>query len=191
MRLTQSTVSAILAGMSYPALRSLVMCLLLGSASVAMSKDVIVTVSEVTIERISGVPLTERVNTRTHDTTYTVRLDDLVATVSAASTPGTRATPITRYAIVERQLTLDGHVLASASQLLCQCRVDGQDIVVVERSRNSVNPLFFLAAVSGHPVQYGEVWLYVRDDRRTLRQIRLLTGSSANDWRAKVAEGTN
>jgi hypothetical protein len=87
----------------------------------------------------------------------------------------------------------EGQAVAEATELVSQARADGYDIVIVRREYNSTsNPLRWLSAFSGHPVQVSEVRVIVLSGGKLASNVMVLTKASSYKWSAELtafAEG--
>jgi hypothetical protein len=175
----------------------LALCVLL--AWVARASDVILVVTEVTAHAGPGAPMTERVDWKEATRSFVVGAGDLTI-IPFEGAHGRGVAPIAKYTIkpaTSDQLRLgygdlcigDKH-LVRAEDILCQCSVDGRDIVVVRKEYNSFsNPLRWLYALSGHPVQVSEIWAIIADKRGVLKMTLLARGTQVvYGWRCAAFE---
>jgi hypothetical protein len=167
-------------------MRSTLLVLLISMLPMS-AQEVTVAVSEITIEKIPGAPRERQFKSSAKDTDFVI---DLRALEDRSSTAfhDLRASAIARYSITSRELQRDGHAFVSADHLLYQCNVGGVDLVVIERSHASPNPLYWFAALSGHPIQFSEIWVYSFDDSGVSRSRRLVAGSRAANCLAVIYE---
>ena len=83
-----------------------------------------------------------------------------------------------------------GQAIAEATEILCQATTGEVDLVVVRQEYNSFsNPLRWLSAIGGHPVQVSKiVWLLVREGK-VVYTTELLQRPASYHWKAELSEG--
>ena len=135
------------------------------------------------------MPPSERLETIRKDTSFVVDAGSLTIQELDPSR-GHRLAPIARYVISSHRLCIDGRSVFSADRIFYQCNTEGKDLVVIEISHASANPIYWPAALSGHPVQFGEIWILSLDGGALLKKARLMSGSKAEDWSAIVFNRT-
>ena len=167
-------------------MRSTLMMLFMSVLSLS-AQDVTIALSEITLEKNSAAPHERQYKAISKDMDFVIDRRGLEDRGSAAF-HDLRASSVARFSIANRELQRDGRSFGAANRLLYQCRVGEIDLVVVERSRASANPVYWFAALSGHPIQFSEIWIYSFDDSGVNRSRRLVAGSRATDWRAVVFE---
>ena len=119
-------------------------------------------------------------------TFYGLNLDS--GKVQSASGPGGADLESgTKYEVQDHKVKgLSGEPLAEATEILHQTTFDGHDIVLVRQEYNSANPMYWLAAMSGHPVQISKiVWLDVKDGK-LLHRVEIARKPASYHWQASV-----
>ena len=79
-----------------------------------------------------------------------------------------------------------GAPIADGIDILCQATLGDHDVVIVRQEYNSANPLYWLAAMSGHPVQVSRiVWLDVKDGK-LLHSREIASKPASYHWQASL-----
>jgi len=82
---------------------------------------------------------------------------------------------------------LSGAPLAEAIEILCQVSLGEHDLIVVRQEYNSANPLYWLAAMSGHPVQVSKiVWLDVKGGK-LVHSVEIDRQPASYHWQASLS----
>ncbi len=103
--------------------------------------------------------------------------------------PGTAKASEGPFKVTEhRKLALGARELTGADQILFQGRTGNAWFLIVTDEYNSLNPLHWVSAISGHPIQVTKVLiLVVRDDKLVVEKE--VTGKGASyDWQASVLD---
>jgi len=128
---------------------------------------------------------------RTKQTTFHA-LDLSTGVLKPAAAAGTVELPsISEYRVRNEHVeTASGGALdAEADEILCQATADDLDVLVVRHEYNSFsNPLYWLAAISGHPIQVSKIVLLLVRDRKVERSIELRREPSSYHWEATLFE---
>jgi len=124
----------------------------------AFGKEVTISVSEITFDRTSDAASGGGLKTVQKFTSFVFDTDQLAVTKSTAFRDH-RISSIGRYVITDRKLCCDSRNILPADRILYQCSVDGKDLVVIQDSHVSANPIYWFAALSGHPIQFGGIWV--------------------------------
>lgn len=144
-------------------------------------------ITEITYQRIPDAEPTKPFKSLRKPLGFVLETDTLEC--ARAEAPGGRpVSPIASYVLANRRLSRDGLVIAPADKLLYQCRIGEKDIVVIERSRVSANPAYWFIALTGHPVQLGDIWVLSFAGGQLTKKSLVLDGSKAVDWTAVIAE---
>lgn len=117
--------------------------------------------------------------------------DTASATVSRSTLPtGEQLPAISDYFVREYQLVRvpTNATVGEAIELLGQVRVSGGDFVVVRQEYNSYsNPLYWLAAFSGHPVQVSRIAWFLVSNGGDVRSGSFLARASSYHWSVDVS----
>ena len=108
--------------------------------------------------------------------------------VQSASGPGgADLESSTKYEVQNYKVKgLPGEPLAEAIEILRQATFDGHDILLVRQEYNSANPMYWLAAMSGHPVQVSKiVWLDIKDGK-LLHSVEIARKPVSYHWQASL-----
>lgn len=89
----------------------------------------------------------------------------------------------------------DGHVwlgtkkLGSANDIFAQASFEGTDVLIVRREHNALfNPLKFLIAITGHPIQVSEIWVVALVDGKEIWSERLVSKDAVYRWKVRLFE---
>jgi hypothetical protein len=114
-----------------------------------------------------------------------------MATGTVRGLPEAKGEPlavIQTYRVESRRLCA-ASCIADAEEILFQGRAGTADVVVVRKEYNSFsNPLRWLAAFSGHPIQVSSIRVVVLVAGARLKQVELVDKPSSYDWEASVVQ---
>jgi hypothetical protein len=158
---------------------------LCGPASLA--KELTIVVTEITFAKAADATAKTRLKTLQKQTAIAFDTVPFAATDRPTFRDSELAS-IASYSISDRKLVHDGHPILPADRVLFQGVVDGADFVVVQTTHVSISPLNWFAAISGHPIQYGEILALSFPPDGKMRNSPLIAESKAADWRAEVFE---
>jgi len=136
-----------------------------------------------------SAPVTVEVLEKSTGKTTRVQFDAKTATMRPAAQGALMEIPqLARYAVVDRKVVRSGVVISKADDLLYQCEADGFDIVVVRVEHNSFsNPLRWLTALSGHPIQVSTIYIDTIKGDALVARREVLFKPASYEWAAKVS----
>tara|TARA_R110002167_G_scaffold364668_1_gene587046 strand:+ start:1341 stop:1826 length:486 start_codon:yes stop_codon:yes gene_type:complete len=92
-----------------------------------------------------------------------------------------------KYSIKNEALYAGGHKLFDADELLFEAKIDDKDIVVIRDEYNSFsNPLKWLSAVAGHPVQTSKIYILEIESKNVINKLRLIKQDSSYRWKVEL-----
>jgi hypothetical protein len=156
-------------------------------ACLSFSAEVVIVVNDCKIERIPGVPLREGFNTIQKKTAFTVDTADLKI-ISSTETHGRKIPAIAQYTVVEGNACAGGHALFPAYRILYQGRIEGNDLLVTLTPYGSFNPIYWPAALTGHSIQFEDLWVRTVDGNGLIKESRLIKRAHAASWAISVFE---
>ncbi|NMP01458.1 hypothetical protein HHE94_01790 [Pseudoalteromonas arctica] len=131
------------------------------------------------------IDLLENKNGKTHS--YYVDLDSFKVVLGEVSDDNIPDSRTGKYSIKNEALYVGGHKLFDANELLFEAKVDGKDIVVIRDEYNSFsNPLKWLSAVVGHPVQTSKIYILEIESKSVINKLRLQKQDSSYRWKVEV-----
>ena len=117
---------------------------------------------------------------------------DLAAKTAIAAKPVSERTltQTAKYATKDdRHFWSGSKQLGRADDVLAQASLNGIDVLVVRREHNAfLNPLKFLSALSGHPIQVSEIWVIALVDEKEIWSERLVSKDSVYRWKVSLLE---
>lgn len=118
-------------------------------------------------------------------TDYLLNLETLsvrkIPSAQGAELPQTQ-----KYLSQNRKLVVGADRVADADEVLYQCAIDDTDLVIVRDEYNSANPLYWLAAASGHPVQVSRIVALTVKNGHVVSEREITRKASSYDWVARV-----
>jgi hypothetical protein len=121
-------------------------------------------------------------------TDYVVNLEKL-SVRKIPSVHGIELPQNQKYSSQSRKLVVGSDAVADADEVLFQCSINDIDLVIVRDEYNSLNPLYWLAAASGHPVQVSRIVALTIKNGRVVSEREIIRKASSYDWVAKVFSG--
>lgn len=91
------------------------------------------------------------------------------------------------YVVRDQKLVGNGKVLMDADEILYQGQTGGIDLLVIREEYNSFsNPVRWLSALSGHPIQVNKILAVTIKDGNILAQKEIVKKPSSYHWSAHV-----
>lgn len=164
-----------------------IVLLFLCCTCVSFSKDAILVVTEITLDKSPDTPPAHRFKEGRIDTPFALDVRGFMATRTDKA-HGAEVSRTSKYFISDRQLRIGDRLRLPADEILTQGSVDGTDVVVTRRSYTSANPLYWFMALSGHPAQFSEIVVVLvnGDNSKTINLTTQLSQSNASNWQAAL-----
>jgi hypothetical protein len=114
-----------------------------------------------------------------------------VASATDATGPSPATTSIFRIKDYKLEAVNGGPPLMEATEILAQVASAGFDVLVIRDEYNSFsNPLRWLFAMAGHPVQVSKILWVVVKDGRVLHRKELQREPASYQWSAQLFESS-
>lgn len=110
--------------------------------------------------------------------------------VSDKPTAGKPIAQISKYVTKDdRHIWMGAKQLGRADDIFAQAFIGGTDVLIVRREHNALlNPLKFLIAITGHPIQVSEIWVVALVDGKEIWSERLVSKDAVYRWKVRLFE---